>query len=674
MRLGDIGLDGRTRVVIERLSPDIDAGQFPIKRVIGEQVDVEAFVFADGHDVLSVRLKFRHEAEESWSEVPMELQIEDRWTGSFPVERTGTYFYTVQGWVNHFETWRRDLDKKFEGGQDVEVDLLAGAALIEGVASDGNTLKRELQQESTELRAFAEALRNPKEPVDARVAHAQTAHLAELMEIHGERSFAVQYGRELKVNVEQPLARFSAWYEVFPRSASAQPGVHGTFKDVERWLPRIAEMGFDILYLPPIHPVGHSWRKGKNGSLTTTPEDPGSPWAIGSGEGGHKSIHPQLGTLEDFRSLVKRAGELKMEVALDIAFQCSPDHPYVREHPGWFRIRPDGSIQYAENPPKKYQDIYPFNFETDSWQALWRELKSIFEFWIEQGVRVFRVDNPHTKPMRFWQWCLGELKRDHPETIFLSEAFTRRKVMYHLAKLGFTQSYNYFPWRNTKHELTEYFTELTTTEIREYFRPSLWTNTPDILTQYLQYGGRPAFMTRFILAATLGASYGMYGPAFELCVNEAREFGSEEYLDSEKYEIKHWNLKDPGSLRDLIARVNQIRRENPALQSDWSLEFHDVDNDQIIAYSKATRDYQNLVITVVNLNPHHTHAGWVRLPIEKWGLGPQDTFQVHDLLTDARHLWHGERNYVELNPRFLPAHILKLRRYVRTERDFDYFM
>jgi starch synthase (maltosyl-transferring) len=674
MRLGDIGLDGRTRVVIEGLSPDIDAGQFPIKRVIGEQVDVEAFVFADGHDVLSVRLKFRHEAEESWSEVPMELQIEDRWTGSFPVERTGTYFYTVQGWVNHFETWRRDLDKKFEGGQDVEVDLLAGAALIEGVASDGNTLKRELQQESTELRAFAEALRNPKEPVDARVAHAQTAHLAELMEIHGERSFAVQYGRELKVNVEQPLARFSAWYEVFPRSASAQPGVHGTFKDVERWLPRIAEMGFDILYLPPIHPVGHSWRKGKNGSLTTTPEDPGSPWAIGSGEGGHKSIHPQLGTLEDFRSLVKRAGELKMEVALDIAFQCSPDHPYVREHPGWFRIRPDGSIQYAENPPKKYQDIYPFNFETDSWQALWRELKSIFEFWIEQGVRVFRVDNPHTKPMRFWQWCLGELKRDHPETIFLSEAFTRRKVMYHLAKLGFTQSYNYFPWRNTKHELTEYFTELTTTEIREYFRPSLWTNTPDILTQYLQYGGRPAFMTRFILAATLGASYGMYGPAFELCVNEAREFGSEEYLDSEKYEIKHWNLKDPGSLRDLIARVNQIRRENPALQSDWSLEFHDVDNDQIIAYSKATRDYQNLVITVVNLNPHHTHAGWVRLPIEKWGLGPQDTFQVHDLLTDARHLWHGERNYVELNPRFLPAHILKLRRYVRTERDFDYFM
>jgi starch synthase (maltosyl-transferring) len=674
MRLGDIGLDGRTRVVIEGLSPDIDAGQFPIKRVIGEQVDVEAFVFADGHDVLSVRLKFRHEAEESWSEVPMELQIEDRWTGSFPVERTGTYFYTVQGWVNHFETWRRDLDKKFEGGQDVEVDLLAGAALIEGVASDGNTLKRELQQESTELRAFAEALRNPKEPVDARVAHAQTAHLAELMEIHGERSFAVQYGRELKVNVERPLARFSAWYEVFPRSASAQPGVHGTFKDVERWLPRIAEMGFDILYLPPIHPVGHSWRKGKNGSLTTTPEDPGSPWAIGSGEGGHKSIHPQLGTLEDFRSLVKRAGELKMEVALDIAFQCSPDHPYVREHPEWFRIRPDGSIQYAENPPKKYQDIYPFNFETDSWQALWRELKSIFEFWIEQGVRVFRVDNPHTKPMRFWQWCLGELKRDHPETIFLSEAFTRRKVMYHLAKLGFTQSYNYFPWRNTKHELTEYFTELTTTEIREYFRPSLWTNTPDILTQYLQYGGRPAFMTRFILAATLGASYGMYGPAFELCVNEAREFGSEEYLDSEKYEIKHWNLKDPGSLRDLIARVNQIRRENPALQSDWSLEFHDVDNDQIIAYSKATRDYQNLVITVVNLNPHHTHAGWVRLPIEKWGLGPQDTFQVHDLLTDARHLWHGERNYVELNPRFLPAHILKLRRYVRTERDFDYFM
>ena len=666
--------DGRKRVVIEGVSPEIDAGQFPIKRTAGEQVAVEAVAFADGHDVLSVRLQFRHESESSWSELPMEPQIEDRWTQVFPVERTGTYFYTVEGWVNGFQTWRRDLAKKVKAGQDVTVELLAGAELIEAAAQRTAKLKPDEKRDADELFALAATLGRSSDAASARVALAENARVAELMDRHAERSFATRYERELKLAVDRPLARFSAWYELFPRSTADQLGVHGTFKDVERWLPGIAKMGFDILYLPPIHPVGRAYRKGKNGTLTPDANDVGSPWAIGSEEGGHKSVHPQLGTLDDFRALVKRAAEFNLEIALDIAFQCSPDHPYVREHPQWFRHRPDGSIQYAENPPKKYQDIYPFDFETEDWEALWQELKSIFEFWIGQGVRVFRVDNPHTKPLPFWEWCIGELKREHPNTIFLAEAFTRRKVMYHLAKLGFTQSYNYFPWRNTRYELTEYLKELTKTEVREYFRPSLWINTPDILTQYLQFGGRAAFMARLLLAATLGASYGIYGPAFELCVNQAREFGSEEYLDSEKYELKQWNLADPASLRDLIAQVNRIRRDNPALQSDCSLEFHDVDNEQLIAYSKSTPDLQNLIITVINLDPHHKHSGWLRLPIEKWGIAHRDTFQVHDLITDARHLWHGERNYVELNPHFVPAHILRLRRYIRTERDFDYFM
>jgi starch synthase (maltosyl-transferring) len=404
------------------------------------------------------------------------------------------------------------------------------------------------------------------------------------------------------------------------------------------------------------------------------PGEPGSPWAIGASEGGHKSIHPELGTLEDFRALVRAVRDRNMHIALDIAFQCSPDHPYVREHPDWFRRRPDGSIQYAENPPKKYQDIYPINFETPDWRALWSELKSIFEFWIEQGVLIFRVDNPHTKSFRFWEWCIGELKRAHPELIFLSEAFTRPKVMYHLARLGFTQSYNYFPWRNTKPELTAYLTELTQTDLREFFRPSLWPNTPDILPQYLQYGGRTAFMARLILAATLGASYGIYGPAFEFCESRPRESGSEEYLNSEKYEIRHWEMDPPGNLTGLISRINQIRRENPALHGNDTLHFHRIENEQIIAYSKNTPDLENIVIIVVNLDPHHAQSGWLDLSLEPLGLKRNETYQVHDLLTEARYLWNGPRNYVELKPHFLPAHIFRLRRHVRTEHDFDYFI
>ena len=432
-------------------------------------------------------------------------------------------------------------------------------------------------------------------------------------------------------------------------------------------------MGFDVLYLPPIHPIGKSFRKGKNNNVVCEPGEPGSPWAIGSSEGGHKSIHPELGTLDDFKNLIARARDLKIEIALDIAFQCSPDHPYIREHPEWFRHRPDGSIQYAENPPKKYQDIVPFDFECEDWKNLWQELKSIFTFWIEQGVKIFRVDNPHTKPFAFLEWCIGELKAGNHELIFLSEAFTRPKPMYRLAELGFTQSYNYFPWRNSKDELENYFTELTQPPVAEFFHPNLWPNTPDILTQFLQTDGRAAFAIRLILAATLGASYGIYGPAFELCENTPREPGSEEYLNSEKYEIKRWDLSAPQSLENLIARVNQIRRENPALQSNRNLKFHRTDNRELIAYTKSTDDGGNTILTVVNLSPHYKHSGWLELPLKDFGLDAEKPFQMHDLLTDARYFWKGEKNYVELNPEKSPAHIFRLRRHVRTEHDFDYF-
>lgn len=669
MTAGDQVQAGRQRVVIEGVTPEIDAGRFPVKRTLGERLQVEAVIFADGHDLLAAVLKYRPDTQQVWVEAPMEPQENDRWRAVFEITRVGRYVYTIEGWVDQFGTWRHDLDKKHKAGQVVEVELLAGALLLEAAAA------RAAGAAAEELNAAARTLRPEMQiPLSAKVGLATSARLQELMRAHAERKYVTRYERELSVWAEPVVARFGAWYEMFPRSAAPEPGWHGTFKDVEAWLPRIAAMGFDILYLPPVHPIGRAFRKGPNGSLKPAPDDPGSPWAIGSIEGGHKAVHPELGSLEDFRRLVQAAQARKIAVALDIAFQCSPDHPYVREHPEWFRHRPDGAIQYAENPPKKYQDIYPFDFECEQWRALWTELKSIFEFWIEQGVRIFRVDNPHTKSFRFWEWCIGELKQAHPDLVFLSEAFTRRPLMYYLAKLGFTQSYNYFPWRNTKRELAEYITELAHTEVREYFRMNLWPNTPDILTQYLQYGGKPAFVSRLILAAMLGASYGIYGPPFELGEHRAREFGSEEYLDSEKYQIRHWDLQAPGNLADLIAKVNRIRRENPALHSDWNVEFHPVDNDQLIAFSKRTPDESNLVLTIVNLDPHHTQHGWVELPVDRWGFAERGSYQVHELLTDARFLWSGRVNYVELNPHFVPAHIFRLRRFVRTEHDFDYFM
>jgi starch synthase (maltosyl-transferring) len=662
------GEEGRKRVVIEAVTPEIDCGRFPIKRVRGERVIVEADAFTDGHDLLRCVLSYRRGETGSWTEVPMAALGNDRWRGEFAVSDLGVYQYTVTASVDRFMTWRRDLVKKVEAQQDVTLERLVGAELIQQAA------KRASGATAEELRTWSRTLSAEAHGNAESIQLALDEELALQMARFPDTAFATTYSQALAVVVDPIRARFSAWYELFPRSCAPQPGQHGTFKDCEARLPSIASMGFDVLYFPPIHPIGRTHRKGRNNTSTAAADDPGSPWAIGAAEGGHKAIHPQLGTLQDFRRLVVRAREQGIDIALDIAFQCSPDHPYVKDHPQWFRWRPDGTVQYAENPPKKYQDIYPLEFESEQWQDLWEELLSVVLFWVEQGVRILRVDNPHTKPFRFWEWLIRQVKSQHSEVIFLAEAFTRPKVMARLAKAGFAQSYTYFPWRNTKAELTQYLTELTQTKLREFFRPNHWPNTPDILTEYLQLGGRPAFMARLVLAATLGASYGIYGPAFELGENRPREPGSEEYLDSEKYEIKHWETNRPDSLSDFVARVNRIRRENPALHSDWSLRFHPVDNEQLICYSKQTEDASNTIVVVVNLDPHHTQAGRVELPADMLAEGQAAPYQVHDLLSDGRFLWHGPRNFVELTPQVVPAHIFRIRRRVRTERDFEYYM
>jgi starch synthase (maltosyl-transferring) len=664
-----MAFDNRARVVIKGVRPQVEDGRFPIKRVVGQNVEVEADIFADGHDSLAASLLCRHTDDSEWIETPMEFQINDRWQGSMKVERTGNYVYTIIAWIDQFKSWRNDLIKRTAAGEnDVKVYISIGARMIDEASQMASISDRLTMQN------WVETLQSEAVSMKDKIEIATSKEVYNLMEKYPDKKYSTTYAKELELVVEPARALFSSWYEMFPRSCSPGEGQHGTFKDCEARLPYISRMGFDVLYLPPIHPIGHTNRKGKNNSLVPVPGDPGTPWAIGSEEGGHKSVDPQLGTLEDFRQLLTKAREFGIEIALDIAFQCSPDHPYVKEHPKWFVWRPDGTIQYAENPPKKYQDIFPLNFESEDWQTLWEELKSVIAFWIDQGVNIFRIDNPHTKSFYFWEWLIKEIKKVHPQVIFLAEAFTRPKVMYHLAQLGFSQSYTYFAWRNTKWELTQYFTELTRSDVSEYLRPSLWPNTPDIITEYLQSGGRPAFMARLVLAATLGASYGIYGPAFELFESRPREPGSEEYLDSEKYEIKHWDINRADSLADFIARVNRIRQENAALHDNASLRFHEIDNDRLICYTKNTGDFSNIVLIIVNLDPAHTHSGWLELPVDILGLDEKQPFQVHDLLSGARYLWYGSRNYVELNPLIVPAHIFQIRRRIRTEKDFDYYL
>ncbi|MCG8553878.1 MAG: alpha-1,4-glucan--maltose-1-phosphate maltosyltransferase [Proteobacteria bacterium] len=638
------------RVWIEGVRPEIDGGRWPVKAILGDRFAVQADLVADGHDAVAGVVLYRFGQGGSWSETPLDLLVNDRFEASFDLTELGLWEYTLEAWVDDFATWRARLQKRIQAKQEVALELLVGADLVEQAAERA---WRKHEGDHALLERFALDLRDP-DTTTAKQA-ALGIGLSDLMAAYPDRSRGTRYDHVLQVRAERTKARFSAWYELFPRSTGSN-GKHGSFADVEAVLPYVASMGFDVLYLPPIHPIGRSYRKGRNNALEAQPEDPGSPWAIGSSQGGHKAIHPELGTPTDFRHLVSAAREHDLEVAMDIAFQASPDHPYVKEHPEWFKQRPDGTIQYAENPPKKYQDIYPFDFGSRDWWPLWQELYSILIYWIEQGIRIFRVDNPHTKSLPFWAWCLSEIYKQHPDTVFLAEAFTRPKLMAALAKAGFSQSYTYFTWRNTRWEIQQYLEELTTTQLASYFRPNFWPNTPDILPEHLQHGGRPAFIARFVLAATLASNYGIYGPAFELMEHVARP-GSEEYLDNEKYEIRSWNLREPKSLRSIITRINQTRKSQPALQDNRNLRFHPTDNNQLLCFSKHSDDCESRVLIVVNLDYRYKQSGWVELDPKLLGVEEDSAYEVHDVLTGARYPWRGGRNYVELDPQRVPAHL-----------------
>lgn len=643
---------GRKRVVINHLSTDLD-GFYPVKRVQGESLSIYADIFADGHDVIDARLQVMPPSDDDWQEIPMTPMGNDRWLGQYQLTDMGFYAYTIIAWVDPFESWKQYFAKKYEASQDVAAELTAGARIIRDTAELAD------QTDAAKLLKYAQSLEDTRS-LEQAASHVRDQGLAELMSANADRHLATRYEPTLYVWVDRPRARFSAWYEVFPRSCSPQAGKHGTFDDLIEHLPYIADMGFDVVYLPPIHPIGRTNRKGKNNTTQAGPDDVGSPWGIGSEEGGHKAVHPELGTIDDFRQLVERAKDYGMETALDIALQCSPDHPYLKQHPQWFSQRPDGTLRFAENPPKKYEDIYPIDFETADWWNLWQEIKSVFEFWIDQGVKIFRVDNPHTKPFAFWHWLISNLQGRHPDVIFLAEAFTRPKVMHHLAKIGFTQSYTYFTWRNTPEEMRQYLIELTQSKAVEYFRPNFWPNTPDILHEYLQQGGRPAFIVRLVLAATLSSNYGIYGPAFELCVNTPKEQGSEEYLNSEKYEIKDWDYDDEQTLRPVIKQINAVRRSHPALQSTANVSFHESENPQFLCYSKRDEANDDTLLVIVNFDTHNVQSGWTDLDLSALALkdGP---FQVIDLLDGQQYQWQGRYNFVKLNPAQSPVHIFEVR-------------
>ncbi len=648
--------DGRRRAIVEGVTPQLDGGRFPIKRIVGDRLTIEADAFADGHDIVTVVLRHRG-PDGAWLESPMEALGNDHWRASIDLSEIGRWEYTVAAWTDAWATWRGDLVKRLDAGQDVAVDLQIGAALVdEAVARASATGGGPGTADATALSAFAARLRDGSAP-----RAGLDDELDRLMRAHPDLSHVTQQEPVLAVTVDPVHARFSSWYELFPRSASPEPGRHGTLRDVIERLSYVEGMGFDVLYLPPIHPIGRTFRKGPNNVTTAGPDDPGVPWAIGGPEGGHDAVHPALGTLEDVDELVAAAAARGIQVALDIAFQASPDHPMVKEHPSWFRQRPDGTVQYAENPPKKYQDIYPFDFESEDWQALWQGLCDIFRFWIGHGITIFRVDNPHTKAFPFWEWAIAELKRDHPEVLFLAEAFTRPRVMYRLAKVGFSQSYTYFTWRTHKQELTDYFLEVSNPPVSDFFRPNVWPNTPDILHETLQTGGRAMFEARFVLAATLAATYGIYGPAFELLEHEPREPGSEEYRDSEKYQLRHWNLESPDSLAPLITSVNRLRRDHPALQTNGGLAFHDIDDDAILAYSKRSPDGSDIVLAVVSLDSHSPRSGRLRLRHADLGFDAGRTVEAIALPGGGTQHWTPDGIDLRLDPAGRQFRLFQLR-------------
>lgn len=639
---------GQQRVIIEDVQPHVDNGRYAAKRTVGERVDVTANIFSDGHDHVRAEVLYTFGSSGIWSTVEMQPGTNDGWSASFHVTQKGSYYFYVRGWVDHFDTWYDGIRKKIAAQIDVTVELLEGADFL-----------RAVNVQDPQHLAWVDVLGSKARQREA-IAIVLSDDFRQAVHHYPLRQHVTKSDKELEVRVEDPSVLFNTWYELFPRSSSLTPGVHGTFQDTIKLLPRIASMHFDVLYLPPIHPIGKVNRKGKNNKVTAASGEPGSPWAIGNDEGGHKAIHKELGTLEDYKKLQQEAKKYGIRIALDLAFQCAPDHPYVREHPEWFKQRPDGSIQYAENPPKKYQDIYPFDFESEDWKGLWDELKSVIVYWIQQGITIFRVDNPHTKPFPFWEWVIAEINRDYPDIIFLAEAFTRPKVMASLAKLGFTQSYTYFTWRVSKQEIVEYMNELVHGPSRNYFRPNFWPNTPDILPWHLQHQGENMFIIRFALASTLSSSYGMYGPPYEFGENIPVE-GKEEYFNSEKYEVKHYDWRKTNRMTDIITLVNKARKENPALQSTWNISFCNVENQNMVAYLKSTDDRSSMILVVVNLDAHQKQTGYVQLPLHQLSLaGRLINVKLQDLITGENYTWTQEWNYVELEPSKMPFHLFRL--------------
>ena len=658
--------EGCRRVVVTSVAPAVDGGRHAVKRCVGDVLTLCADLVADGHDWIAGVVRYRRPDNPRWAERALASRGNDRFEAALELDAIGTWEIAVEGWIDALASWREGLARKADAGDVEDVDLAIGAELLRAAAARARPHD---EQDALALADAADVLADAATHPAERIPAALAPGLAELAASYPDRSHATR-SEAFPVLVEPLHARFAAWYELFPRS-TAHGTTHGTLRTAESWLPYVASMGFDVVYLPPIHPIGRAFRKGPNNTLGAGPDDPGSPWAIGGPEGGHDAVHPELGSIDDFDHFVDAADRHGLRVALDIAFQASPDHPWVKEHPSWFSRRPDGSIQYAENPPKKYQDVYPFDFESEDWEALWTALRDVFLFWIERRVTVFRVDNPHTKPVRFWEWCLASVRARHPEVTFLAEAFTRPKLKYALGKAGFSEGYTYFTWRHTPDEMRTYLEELTRSELRDCFRPSLWPNTPDILPEDLQYGGRPAFVSRLVLAATLSAHYGIYGPTFELMEHLGRP-GSGEYADNEKYEIRAWDLDAPHSLRPVITVINGIRHRHRALWRNDTLRFHHTDNDRLLCYSK--RDGDDIVLAVVSMDYHHRQSGWITLDPDEPRITDGESYQVHDLLGGGRYLWSGRRNYVEIDPHAMPAQLFAIRRRVRTEHDFDYFL
>jgi starch synthase (maltosyl-transferring) len=654
-----------SRVIIDRVSPDINEGSFPAKRSQGEYMESTIVLLCDGHDILKGDILFRHESESEWRRNPLRFEGNDIWKGRFYTEKTGLYYFTVEAAIDRFASWKDGLIKKIEAGEHNWTDFEAGYQLLFGLNE-----KLAYDHDKSYIGDKLNYLKQISGPVldgsmDENITEEiknvlNDTHMNYLLHWIWDDPSTVRYHRELAVQVDTKLANFSAWYEFFPRSKWRDIAPEGNLRDCAGRLEYIADLGFDIAYFPPIHPIGWTFRKGKNNSLQTKEGDVGCPWAIGNHEGGHKSIDPSLGNFDDFALLINKANSLGIKIALDIAFQCSPDHPYVHEHPEWFKKRADGSIQYAENPPKKYQDIVPFDFECEDWKGLWKELKSVIDFWMEKGVRVFRVDNPHTKTFPFWEWAISEIRQNNHDVIFLAEAFTRPRVMAYLAKIGFNQSYTYFAWRHTKEELVEYMEWLASDDWFDFYRPNFWPNTPDILTESLQKGGRPASMQRVILASMLSSNYGIYGPVFELLETRPLHAGREEYMNSEKYQIREWEIDAPQSIAYLLKKLNTIRHENPALQTNHTLKFHPVENEKLLAFTKQADDGKNLILVIVNLDYHHTQAGVLDLQLEEIGVMPGRPYELDDLLTGEKYVWQNWRQYVRLVPHAIPAHIFRI--------------